>query len=75
MGYTFVPNQYGLFVVSLQWGGLKVGAMVVGFRPTIAGARFVGLLSDIVDAMTALPNLRAFAASLLVTFKSYLQIF
>ena len=42
--------------------------MVVGFGQTIAGAQFIGLLSDIVDAMMALPNLRAFAASLLVTF-------
>ena len=69
MAYTFVPDQYGLFSVSLQWGGFKVGTMVVGFRQTIAGARFVGLLSDIVDAMMALPNLRTFAAWLLVTFK------
>ena len=75
LAYTFVPDQYGLFAGSLQWGGLKVGAMVVGFGQTLAGARFVGLLSYIVDAMMALPNLRAFAASLLVTFKVICKFF
>ena len=75
LAYNFVPNQYGLFVGSLQWGGLKVGAMVVGFGQTIAGAQFIGLLSDIVDAMMALPNLRAFAASLLVTFRVICEFF
>ena len=75
MAYTFVPDQYGLFAVSLQWGGLKVGAMVVGFGQTVAGAQFMGLLSDIVDAIMALPNLRAFAASLLVTFRVICEFF
>ena len=75
LAYTFVPDQYGLFAASLQWGGVKVGAMVVGFGQTIAGAQFMGLLSDVVNAMMALPKLRAFAASLLVTFTVICEFF
>ena len=75
LAYTFVPDQYGLFAGSLQWGGLKVGAMVVGFGQTVAGAQFMVLLFDIVDAMMALPNLRAFAALSLVTFRVICDFF
>ena len=28
---TFVYDLYGLLTVLLQWGGVKVGAVVVGF--------------------------------------------
>ena len=72
---TFVYNLYGLLTVLLQWGGVRVGAVVVGFGQTIAGAQFMVLLSDIVDAMMALPNLRAFAALSLVTFRVICDFF
>ena len=49
--------------------------MVVGFRQTIAGAQFAELLSDIVDAMMALPNLASFRGFVVGYFQSYLQIF
>ena len=69
VAYTFVCHLYGLLAVLLQWGGVKVGAVVVGFGQTRTGAEFVGLLPDTVHTMMALPNLKIFAALSLVTFK------
>ena len=66
---TFVYNLYGLLTVLLQWGGVRVGAVVVGFGQTKTGAESAGLLPDTVHTMMALPNLRVFAALSLVTFK------
>ena len=72
---TFIYNLYGLLTVLLQWGGVKVGAVVVGFGQTKAGGEFVGLLPDTVYEIMAVPNLRVFEALSLVIFKVVCELF
>lgn len=52
-----------------------VGAVIAGFEQIKAGAEFVWLLSDTLNAMMALPNLIALAALSPVIFKITREFF